>query len=242
MSESSSPPQSTLEENEQVMSMLKQLSWCMADSSPIKEQLRNFGLDPDSAQAVISALKETKNQHAITLLRKEKSNILIDSVGHYIKTHLPGGSKKNKNSHVNITVMLNLKNKQVEIIVKSAGERARDVSYSEGQFKRATKCVKLTLIDNVLTIAPVVAIKPKEDRYEFSVDREIRKQQQSTITCDIVSGPGKRIGHVRYFQDDGGKNVVDYIKTSKKLLDAELVGMAIQYVHQVGQQLNALHT
>jgi len=220
------PPQpksnaTTVPADVQVARMAGQLAWCMADSSPIKQQLLDFGLDPESAQAALADLSTTPNKTAIAQLHEPRyifsflsRSPLHSHVGHYIKTSTqPNFKRRNHQNHVNISVMRNTTTNQVEIIIKPQGKRVKDISKFVGGFKRATKSVKLTLNpEGILTVSPVMAIKANDDVDAKSVSDELHANDLSTASCLFVSGDGKRENSVRHYQANKGVTIKDHIK------------------------------
>jgi hypothetical protein len=62
-------PPTLLPPNDQLNCMLGQLAWCMAGPSPIKNELEQLGLDPESAKATIQALSSNAVLSSIAQLR-----------------------------------------------------------------------------------------------------------------------------------------------------------------------------
>ena len=247
------PPQpksnaTTVPADVQVARMAGQLAWCMADSSLIKQQLLDFGLDPESAQAAIAALSTQENQTAITQLHDSFISSTFgrrhSHVGHYIKTSTqPNSASSDDKNHANISVMRNTTTNQVEIIIKPQGERKENTSYFEGTSKRATKSVKLALNpEGLLTVSPVMAIKANDNVDAKSVSDELHAVNAlPTDSCLFVSGGGKRENSVRHYQANKGVTVIDFIQDKQNQDQQKFVQMALQYMDQVGSQLSALH-
>ncbi len=238
--------------NKQVVSMLTQLSWCMAASSPIKSDLKKLGLDKISAQAAITALSTGAHQLHIDKLHtaytewKEMDDKAEKPTHSYIGHYIKAATSFYRSYHVNISVMQNTKTNHVEIIIKPQGERKKNTSYFEGTFKRATKSVKLTLNpEGILTVSPVMAIKAK-DAYNPKAVQDVSDALHTnaslpTNSCLFVSGDGKRQDSVRHYQAYKGETVINHIEDKQNKDQQNTVQMALQYMDQVGSQLNALH-
>ncbi len=268
------PPENyTSQPSDQIKIIREQLAWCIADSSPIKSALKKLGLDTKSAKKVVDTLElkrvETETNklanHLDTPPKQSEpgspspppSNPEHSHVGYYIKITV-GSSDENddeKQSHVNISLMLNTTTKQVAIIIKPKGVRKENTSYFEGTLKRATKSVKLTLNpEGILTVSPVMAIKANSDEHAKSVSDELHannalptdsclfiKRDPFFIPGTSTNNAGKRIGTVRHYQANKGVTIIDHIEDKQNKDQQKTVQMALRYMDQVGSQLNALH-
>lgn len=265
------PPENyTSQPSDQIKIIREQLAWCIADSSPIKSALKKLGLDTKSAQEVVYTLHRPYVLKNATDLANRLDTPPKQSepgspssppsipehshVGYYIKTTVGGSdeSPDEKQSHVNISLMLNTTTKQVAIIIKPKGVRKENTSYFEGTLKRATKSVKLTLNpEGILTVSPVMAIKANSDVDAKYVSDELHADNAlPTDSCLFINGQsniqgiknaGKRIGTVRHYQANKGVTIFDHIKDKQNKGQQKTVQMALRYMDQVGSQLTALH-
>ncbi len=235
----------------------------------LKRQLaEDYRLSETTLSQIVATLEHDYHQEQITALQNEAKK-REGWVGYYIKTTTnEGWDMSEKKGHINITVMVNHQG-DLQVVVKPDGEREEGVTKNEGSFKRATNETMICFDGNgKLRVNKVVDIKTRRARYKlnkdqlsegeieeerekrdnqnYNISKEVMAQDVNAFTCffptgGVSQGGKNRGGAVHTYQQNKGEDVFGLTFKEKNENNPVDVNYAMQYMLQIGAQLNGLH-